>query len=414
MADRNLEHPLGMLENVLVESCRVKYVHSFAIVDFGQDPSYEVILGRPFMRQLQVIQDWGLDYLYLRPDNLTTRVNLVDYTYRDVITTPMDDFDSFSSGLTPNSADSSNYLENAWIFQSPTDKILAEDRHLIDKVLMEKDYVTSPFLEHLMDDHEWIHVLAALDTCTISNGPQFCDDDDDEIIPIKMVNLMHYVPECEDFHYIKEAILITDVSLSEDNYLFYDKDESGYAREEWFEMKDDYFVPKCDLEKVRILLRERKAIVLDTTIQALTRKHQKQRKKCREKQAQSKGRKRQPVLSNKTNYLLHVKAKDCIKTHKRWKATLHSIQGTDSQTSVKTTKSRREKCKTAQALAQSISSNKETKSQKATKEEPIKMSKIERKVAFKECKCMLSESLQSWSDSSGSASTNEGDAISVP
>ena len=42
------------------------------------------------------------------------------------------------------------------------------------------------------------------------------------------------------------------------------------------------------------------------------------------------------------------------------------------------------------------------------------MSKIERKAAFKECKRMLSESLQSWSDSSSSASTDEGDAISVP
>ena len=104
LADDNLEHPLGMLENVLVESCGVKYVHSFAIVDFGQDPSYEVILGRPFMPQLQVIQDWGFDYLYLRHDDVTTRVNLVDYTYRDVITTPVDDFDSFSSGLTLNSA----------------------------------------------------------------------------------------------------------------------------------------------------------------------------------------------------------------------------------------------------------------------------------------------------------------------
>ena len=55
LADGNLEHPLGMLENVLVESCGVKFVHSFAIVDFDQDPSYEVILGRPFMRQLKVI-----------------------------------------------------------------------------------------------------------------------------------------------------------------------------------------------------------------------------------------------------------------------------------------------------------------------------------------------------------------------
>ena len=105
------------------------YTH-LLLVDFGQDPSYEVILGRPFMRQLKVIQDWGFDYLYLRHDDVTTQVNLVYYTYRDVITTPVDDFDSFSSGLTPNSADSSDYLENAWIFQTPTEEILAENRHL--------------------------------------------------------------------------------------------------------------------------------------------------------------------------------------------------------------------------------------------------------------------------------------------
>ena len=99
LADGNLEHPLGMLENV--EFCGVKYKHTFAIVDFGQDPNYEVISRRPFMCQLQVIQDWGFDYLYLRHDDVTTRVNLIDYTYRDVIKTLVDDFDSFSSGLTP-------------------------------------------------------------------------------------------------------------------------------------------------------------------------------------------------------------------------------------------------------------------------------------------------------------------------
>ena len=53
-----------MLENVLVESCGVKYEHTFVVVEFGQDPYYEVILGRPFMCQLQVVKDWGFDYLY--------------------------------------------------------------------------------------------------------------------------------------------------------------------------------------------------------------------------------------------------------------------------------------------------------------------------------------------------------------
>ena len=188
---------------------------------------------------------------------------------------PVDDFDSFSSRLTPNSADSSDYLENAWIFQSPTEEILAEDRHLTNKVLMEKNYVPSSFSEHLINDYEWIHVLAALDKCTVYNKPQFCDDDDKNIIPIRMVNLTHYVPECEDFHFIKEAISITDVSSSEDNCHFYDKDESGYVREDCFDTKDDYFVPKFELEKARILLQEHQTIVLDTTIQDLSRKRQK-------------------------------------------------------------------------------------------------------------------------------------------
>ena len=33
------------------------------------------------MHQLQVIQDWGFDYLYLHHDDATIRVHLVDYTY---------------------------------------------------------------------------------------------------------------------------------------------------------------------------------------------------------------------------------------------------------------------------------------------------------------------------------------------
>ena len=62
-----------------------------------------------------------------------------------------------------------------------------------------------------------------------------------------MVNLMHYGPECEDFNFIKEAISITDVSSSEDNGHFYDKDESGYVREDCFDTKDDYFVLESEL-----------------------------------------------------------------------------------------------------------------------------------------------------------------------
>ena len=51
LADGSLENPIGLLENVMVTSCGIEFEHTFAIVDFGRDTNYEVILGRPFMRQ---------------------------------------------------------------------------------------------------------------------------------------------------------------------------------------------------------------------------------------------------------------------------------------------------------------------------------------------------------------------------
>ena len=90
LAYGNQEHPLGLLEHVIVKSCGIEYEHTFVVVDFGQDPSYEVILGRPFMRQLMVIQDWAFNYLYFRHDTVITRVNLKDHSYQDVTKIPVE------------------------------------------------------------------------------------------------------------------------------------------------------------------------------------------------------------------------------------------------------------------------------------------------------------------------------------
>ena len=65
LANGSLETPMGLLENVLVKSFRIEYEHTFAIVDFGKNTIYEVILGRPFMLQFKMLQDWGYNYLYL-------------------------------------------------------------------------------------------------------------------------------------------------------------------------------------------------------------------------------------------------------------------------------------------------------------------------------------------------------------
>ena len=39
LADGNLERPIGLLEDILVESCGIQYEQTFAVVDFGQDPN---------------------------------------------------------------------------------------------------------------------------------------------------------------------------------------------------------------------------------------------------------------------------------------------------------------------------------------------------------------------------------------
>ena len=65
LADGSLENPIGLLESITIKSCGIEYEHTFAIVDFGKNTNYEVILGCPFMRQFQMVQDWGYNYLYL-------------------------------------------------------------------------------------------------------------------------------------------------------------------------------------------------------------------------------------------------------------------------------------------------------------------------------------------------------------
>ena len=67
----------------------------------------------------------------------------------------MDDFDSFSSGMTPTLMDSSNFFESTWIFQTPMDEALQEKKSLMKKALRDEAYIPSHFPEHLLDDHEW-------------------------------------------------------------------------------------------------------------------------------------------------------------------------------------------------------------------------------------------------------------------
>ena len=115
-------------------------------------------------------------------------------------------------------------------------------------------------------------------------------------------------------------------------------------------------------------------------------------------------------FSNQTEFLFHVEATDCIKAHKKWRTTLHPLQAKGNETR----KSWRGKKKAAHTIVKSTPSQNETKLKSPEASETSKMSWMERKRAFKDCKQMLNKSMKSWSDSDSSFSSEEGDAISVP
>ena len=67
-----MESLIGVLEKVIVISCGIEYKHTFAVVDFGAEPNFEII---------KMIQDWGYNYIYLRHDCVITRINLRNHSY---------------------------------------------------------------------------------------------------------------------------------------------------------------------------------------------------------------------------------------------------------------------------------------------------------------------------------------------
>ena len=69
LADGEVKYPIGLLEDSSISICGIEIAHTFAVVDFGPETNYEIILGRPFMRQMLVVQDWGYNRLYLRHKN---------------------------------------------------------------------------------------------------------------------------------------------------------------------------------------------------------------------------------------------------------------------------------------------------------------------------------------------------------
>ena len=101
LADGRLKNPIGILENVALPTCGIEYTYSFAGVDFRKEANYELILGRPFMREFSMVQDWGYDFVYLHQPSTTTCNIIKDHSYKDVNYTPTRDMVSMIDKIDP-------------------------------------------------------------------------------------------------------------------------------------------------------------------------------------------------------------------------------------------------------------------------------------------------------------------------
>ena len=144
---------MGLLEKVVVQSWRIEYEHTFAVVDFGKKNNYDIILGRPFMRQLKMVQDWGYDYIYLRHMETTTRINLKDHSFRDVMRTLVEDFESATQrsleGFTWKSKPQAIWMCGAFDCGS-----LVRQDGIIERAIEDPFYMPEPFPEEMLEPFE--------------------------------------------------------------------------------------------------------------------------------------------------------------------------------------------------------------------------------------------------------------------
>ena len=116
-----------------------------------------------------MIWDWGYNYICLRHPNATTRIDLRDHSYKDVVNTLVRDMIS-----TIAHEDSiSSWLVNGCPLWS-SEAINKSDGESNASSL---DYIQEPFLEQEFKPHGWHDILATLDVCANVHATRHYNDE---------------------------------------------------------------------------------------------------------------------------------------------------------------------------------------------------------------------------------------------
>ena len=256
---------------------------------------------------------------------------------------------------------------------------------------LDTSYAPKSFSEVEIDEHAWTQVLATIDVSAMSKGTKFCDDFGYDTIPIRMVNVIPdlLVQESEtntgetSLNWVK-----TELTLSENE----DENGIGYeANSDWTDNDvEDPIILESELDKIRILLRQREPQTKELETETIKRKRAR-----RKRQAKSRGVKNPPPeIKGKNEYLHMVGAIDCIKQYNEWKTTLGLIQScTEPQPNPKKP---RQKPVKARSLARKLDEQKQKETDQPSKE---KLTKVKRKAHYEHCKRILRKQWDSVSTS---------------
>ena len=83
LADGTTTRSVGTVKDLKVKTFGITYHMWFVVMDFKNPiDSYNIILGRPFLRTAGVVHDWSSNMLYLRKDTSLTKVDLTTWKSR--------------------------------------------------------------------------------------------------------------------------------------------------------------------------------------------------------------------------------------------------------------------------------------------------------------------------------------------
>ena len=80
MVDGTTTRPVGVVKDLKIKTFSITYHIEFVAMDF-KNPinSYDIILGRPFLRSARIVHDWSSNIIYLQEDTFVTKVDLTTW-----------------------------------------------------------------------------------------------------------------------------------------------------------------------------------------------------------------------------------------------------------------------------------------------------------------------------------------------